>query len=363
MAVALPSALQPAIINERINRLNLINDRLQRFFGMQKGGPAVRQYGGRRGSWDVFNSSRAVPDGRIPGAPAGTIAANPVGRVTFTFPRSANKLPLPLEELHNLRPIGGPVANLDVAGQNYIAEQERIMAQQMTNLREFQISAMLRGSYTYTQTGDSLIHAYSGGAVTVNYQLAANNTGNLNGIISTLWSNAGAKIVDQLFAINAQMEQNAGRGLKHVWCNSVVWGYVVNNTQVINEAGSASKPFDRIDSDGDNGFTAQLRAAPWIDWHITDGGLNLNVNGTGTFTKLFPNDHASFLPEPSPDIFSFYEGSEPIVEWVGRPPVERFGEYYWAKPVDDPAGYELHNVFNGIPALKIPDAVFYGAVA
>ncbi|HVX15951.1 MAG TPA: major capsid protein [Pirellulales bacterium] len=359
MAVALPSALQPAIINERINRLNLINDRLQRFFGMERGGRAVQDYGGRRGSWDVFSSSRNVPDGRMPGAPAGTIAANPVGRVTFTFPRSANKLPLPLEELHNLRPIGGPVANLDIAGQNYIAEQERILAQEITNLREFQIAAMLRGSYTYTQVGDALQHGFSGGGITVNYQIPSTNTGNLNGIISTLWSNPSAPIINNCLAVNALMQQLCGRGLKHVFVSSVGWGYVVNNVQVQDQSGSAEKVFDHMRSDNDNGFIATLRGAPWIVWHIIDDGLSLQ----GTFTKLIPDNRAVFLPDPTPDVFSFYQGSEPVIEWVGRPAVERFGEYYWAKPTDDPAGYQLMNVFNGIPALKVPAAVFFGSIA
>jgi len=362
-SIALPSLLQPAVINERINRLNVINDRFQRIWGMKQGGSNVRQYGGRRFSWDVFNSSRVVPDGRAPGAPASTMNANPVGHVAGTFPRMAQKLPLPLEELNNLRPIGGPVADLDLAGQSYISEQELIIKQQVTNLREFQVAAMCRGSYTYTQTGDALIHAFSGGSITVDFQVPSTNKTNLNGIIATLWSNNAAKIVDQLLAINAALQSGVGRGLKHCILSSVGWGYVVNNTQVINQAGSAARPWDTFADDGDNGFVATIRAMPTVLFHIIDDGINLNVAGTSTFTKLVPDDHAIFLPETTPDIASFYEGSEPVVEWVGRSPVQRFGEYYWAKPMDDPAGFELHSIFNGLAALKNPGAIMYGAIA
>jgi hypothetical protein len=362
-SLALPSLLQPAVINERINRLNVINDRFQRIFGMKAGGPNVRQYGGRRFSWDIFNSSRVVPDGRTPGAPASTMNANPVGHVAGTFPRMAQKLPLPLEELNNLRPIGGPVADLDIAGQSYITEQEMIIKQQVTNLREFQLAAMCRGSYTYTVSGDALIHGFSGGAITVDFQIPSTNKTNLNGIISALWSNNGTKIVDQLFSINATMQQLVGRGLKHCILSSVGWGYVVNNTQVINQAGTASRPWETFTDDGDNGFMATLRAYPQLVFHVIDDGINLNVGGTSTFTKLIDDTHAIFLPDPSPDIASAYEGSEMVVEWVGRTPVHRFGEYYWAKPMDDPAGFELHSIYNGIPALKNPSAIMYGAIA
>lgn len=371
MAVALPSALQPAIINERISRIRLKNDRLQRFFGAKSGdnarGPAVRAQGGRRGSWDVFNDSRNVADGRMPGAPAGTQAPNPVGRVTFTFPRSANKMPLPLEELHNLRPIGGPVANLDIVGQNYIAEQERVMAQTITNMREFQFAAMLRGSYTYSIVGDRLIHTFSGGGVTVNYQIPANNLGSGvsasdgSTLIPTLWSNTAANVIDNLFAVNNSMEAGTGWNLGHVWCHPTVWQNVLKTTQVQTEAGTANVVFERITKDDNNDFTAVLRAAPWITWHVTAGGLNVDTTtGSGyAFTTLIPTNVAVFMPEPDPSWVVYYEGSEPVVEWVGRPPMERFGEYYWAKPMDDPAGYQLMNVFNGIPALKVPGNIYY----
>lgn len=310
----------------------------------------------------------------FPVVPAGTMPAQVVGHVVFTFPRTANKLPLPLEELNNLRPIGGPVANLDLAGQSYIQAQEQIMAQQIVNLKEFQFAAMLRGSYTYYQVGDRLIHSFSGGPMTINYQIPASNLNygvsavdNSTPLIQngTLWSNPAATIVDDLFAINASMEAGCGRGLQHIWCRSTVWSYVTKNTQVQTQAGSANVVFDRINSDGDNGFIGVLRAVPWLQWHITDGGLNLDTStGSGySYQTLFENNTISCMPEPDPSWVSYYEGSEPVVEWVGRSPEQRYGSYFWAKPIDDPAGYELHNVHNGIPALKVPAAVYHLTVA
>lgn len=363
MAV-LPKLLQPAIVNERISRLNVINTTLQDFFGMRAGGPNVRQSPSRRGSYDVFDDTREVPTATTPGSHAINIARQPVGNVGYTIPRSAEKISLPLEELNQLRALGGPVDSVDSLGERYIADQERIVKQRYTNLREFQIAAMLRGAYTYTQTADYFTHAFSGGGITINYQVPAGNKTQLNmigggDIIGTSWDNAAAPIVRDVLEINAAFNQLCGLGLTDIFCTSVVWGYVINNTEVRNLAGSANEPVQSFTRDMDKQeFTAILKACPWVTWHITDNGLNL----TGTFTKLIADTAAVFLTKPNQMIAQYWECCEPVVDPVTNRQSNQFGEYYYHKLIDDPVSYEFHARFNGLPIVKIPNAIAYGTV-
>lgn len=362
---ALPSLLQPSVVNERISRLRVINNTLQNHHGMQAGGAAVRRSPtGRRGSYDVFNDTREVATARLPGATSATIARAPRGNVAYVIPRIAEKKPLLMEELANLRPVGGPTNQVDDMGQLYIADEETINKQRVTNAREFQVAAMLRGSYTYTLTGDDLIHGFSGGGVTVNYQIPSGNKSQLNmlgggDIIGTSWANAASPIVTDLFQINAAFNELVGRGLTDVWMTSVGWANVLANTQCQAQAGTVNKVFEFITKDEETEeFTAKLKAVPWVTFHITDNGLNLN----GTFTKLIPDTAAVFTVRMGPQIAKYYECGEPVVvEWT-RQQINAMGEYYYYDLKGDPASYVLHSIFNGLPVLFIPASIAFGTV-
>ena len=361
---ALPSLLQPSIVNERVSRLKVTNNTLQVALGMQAGGPAVRKTASRRGSYDVFNDTREVATMRLPGASAATVARQPVGNVTFTIPRSAEKVPILLEEVNQLRAIGGPVDGVDELGEQYILDQERIQKQRYTALREFQIASMLRGSYTYTQSGDDLVHSFSGGTYTVNYRVPAGNKSQLDmlgggDIIGTTWSNAAAPIVRDLLQINAAMTQLVGMGLTDVWVSSVVWGHIITNTEVLNLAGSVNNPVKSFERNMDtNEAVAELNGAPWVKFHITDNGLSIG----GVFYKLISDTLAVFTCKMGNDIVSYYECAEPILDPGTQRTSNEYGEYYYYKAVDDPVQYELHARFNGMPVLKVPSAIACGTV-
>lgn len=362
---ALTDLMSPYAVNARVSRLRVNNESLQNSTGMQPGGSNVRlSPTGRAGSYDVFDETREVPTARMPSASAATIARQAVGNVTYKIPRLAEKMPLDLDMLHNLRPIGGPVDVIDKAGELYIAVQEKILKQRVVNFREFQIAAMLRGSYTYTHTGEDLVHGFTGGSITVNYQIPSTNKSQLNmtgggDIIATAWDNPAAPIVRDLLAIDKAFTELVGRGLEHVYVNSVVWGFVVTNAEVQSLAGSVNNPVREYKRDErTQEYTAVIGALPWLTWHITNNGVNLN----GTFTTLIGDTDAAFTTDLSPEIASYYECTEVVVDWVGRPPQPRQGAYFWAVPKDDPARYELRSVHNGMPVVFIPKAIAYATV-
>lgn len=362
---ALPKILHPAIVNERVSRLRVVNNTLQKKFKMTAGGAASQTVPSRRGSYDVFNETREVATATVPGTHAAVIARQPVGNVPFTIPRTAEKLPILMEEVNQLRAIGGPTNTVDSLGEVYIAEQEKEVKRRFTNLREFQVAALLRGSYTYTQSSaDQMVHGFSGGSITINYQMPSGNKSQLDmlgggDIIGVAWDNNAAPIVRDLFAVNSAFEELVGRGLKEIICTSVVWGFVITNAEVQNLAGSVNNPVREISKDDDNEqFTAVLNGAGWVDWTITDNGLNLN----GTFTKLIGDTDASFLTRIDTTVVKYYECPEPVVDPVTNQHRNEVGEYYYHKLIDDPVSYEFHGRHNGLPVLFVPAALAYGTV-
>lgn len=365
MAIALPTILQPLVVNERVNRLKVVNDTFQRAFGMQKGGAAVRSQPIRRGMYDIFDSTRQIASGNHPGTEAKTIARFPVGSVPYVIPRTAEKMPIPIEELNQLRQLGQSGHVIDVGGEQYLMDQETNMKQTLTNLREFQIAAMLRGSYTWTPAGsDGFNHTFSGGSITINFLIPAGNLTQLNmlgggDIIGTTWSNAAAPIIRDLFQINQAFSALTGLGLTDVWVNSTVWGHVITNTEVQNLGGSVSNPVKSLVRDEDrNEFVGILEAAPWVTWHITDIGLDV----AGTFTRLLADTQATFTCRITPEIMKYFECPEPVVNPTNNKMTLESGEYYYYKMIDDPVVVELHTRFNGLPVLQIPKAIATGTV-
>lgn len=375
MSYAVLSVLSPAVINAAVAELEVDNESLQGMFDGKIGGGNVRKISGRNFGWDVFNPTREIAPARAPGTPPSTTSEQPVDTVTGRFPRVHEKMPMLYEEVHNQRRIGGPPSDLDLFGLDYITEQEKIIKQRTVNHREFQFAAMLRGSYTYTLTGLDLLPGFTGGSITIDYQIPSGNKGgtigsgfgaNLNpngtgNIVTAAWSNTATDIPSQLYAIDRAMKILTGKRLRHIVCNSTVWTNVQQNTAVRNLSGTANIVFEEltkkegVDSED---FEAVLKGIPWVRWHINNEVLNLQ----GTATSLIPDNTCFFLPKIDNSWVQYWEGSEIVVEWVGRPGTEQFGAYFYAVPTANPAGYELVSLMNGIPALKNPKAVMYSVV-
>jgi Phage major capsid protein E len=365
VAYVIASLLQPAIVNKRINQLKVTDDVLQKAMGIQQDGPNVNITPSRRGSVDVFNKTRIVPNPSTPGAPATVVAPNPVGNYPFQIPRINYSIPLNGEMLSQLRPIGGPVSSVDSSGMSYIADQEKYLKEQVTCYREFQAAAVLRGSYTYSNVGTSefggLVHAFTGGSIQINYQIPSGNLSQLNmlgagNIITATWLTNTTQIVSHLFGINAAFINLTGRGLRDMWCTSVMWNNIQNNTQVQTLAGSANTYYESIERDEETeNFIVRLKAIPWVKIHVTDNLLNIG----GSNVKLIDDTCVAFTTNLD-GVVEAYTCGEPVSEWQGMPSVFRFGEYYWVTPTFNPTGYQLFSLCNVLPVVNIPKAIAYG---
>ena len=366
MSLSTAQLLAPQTIRKAISQLDLPGTSLSTLFGWGLGGSNVTRQSGRNFSYDVFNDTRKLASGRVPGQSTGKTRPQSVGSVSATFPRAAESIELLDEELLNRRAIGGPDSSLDQRGEAFLTRQEAYLAQRFANLIEFQTAAMLRGSYSFDEDGDTLRHGFSGGETTIDYKLPAGNLSQLNmlgagNILDADWNNAATDIPKHLHQINAAMIQLTGLGLAHVVLTSVGWQHIVNNTKVQDQGGSDT-PWQSMQRIGNGEFSVILRSLPWITFHVIDYGLEV-WNGTAeVFTKLIADDRAAFLPDPSPRWVQYLEGSEIVTEGPAGPKHERFGFHAYSYPVHDPSGWVLAAVHNGIPALYTPKALAYGLI-
>lgn len=369
MAGVLPNFLHPLIINDRIDTLIVNNDTFQSRMNMQAGGSMVRRQPNRNGTYDIYDSTRRLPKASNPGTHSVSRERFPIGKVNYSIPRVAEHYTYPMEEINQNRPQGaGTGGEIDELGQQYLMDQERNIRQTNVNLREFQVVAMCRGSYTYTLTPDGFEHAFSGGGYTINFQIPAGNKSQLDmlgagDIIGTSWDNAAAPIVRDLLAIDSALTELTGRGLYQVEVTSEVWGNVITNTEVQNLAGSSNDPVQSFTKDDRTQVaTAILRGAPWVTWVINNNGLDIGSPGSETFTKLIEDTGAMFCVAPSPEIAVYWECPEPVVDPVTQNQTNQYGDYYYAKFMDDPVAYQYHTRFNGLPVLLIPKSKVYGTV-
>lgn len=360
-------------ILDRISQIDLPGTSLQRLLGWSISSFATPTVSGavvdhdlRSGQYDIFDVTRKPATGRVPGTAMSRQKPQKVGYVRFTIPRSAEVIPLTDEDMRQRRGIGENLG-LTRNGMSYIEEQEMYLAQRFANIIEFQAAAMLRGSYTFDQNGDDLEHRFTGGEVTVDFQVPSGNKDQLNmlgagDIIGASWATASTDIPLHLININAAMIQLTGQGLAHVICRGQTWNNVINNTAVKAQAGTSSTPFETINRVSAGEFTARLRALPWITWHIVDYGLEVWDGSSHTFTRLLEDDHVSFLPEPNSSWLEYIRGGEDVTEGENGPKSFQYGFYPFAYNTFDPSGVALAAVFNGIPSLKRPKAIAYGDV-
>lgn len=367
MSQSTASVLAPKTILQAISQMDLAGTTLQNLFGWGFSGTNRLQQSGRNFGYDVLNHTRKVATARVPGQSASRQQPQKVSTVKGTFPRSAETISLLDEDLLNRRRIGGSVEELDTFGETYITRQEAYLGQRFANLIEFQTASMIRGSYSFTTDGDDLLHGFSGGEEVIDFLRPAGNSGQLDmlgdgPILDADWATAATDIPGQLANINAAMVQLTGLGLSHVVLTSQGWQHVINNTKVQALGGSANVVYESIVRKSAGEFTAIVRALPWITFHIVDYGLEVYSGSADVFTRLIEDDHAAFLPEPSPRWTQYLEGSEIVTEGPGGAKSEVHGFYPFSYPTHDPSGWDLCAVFNGIPALYLPSALAYGQV-
>lgn len=343
------------------------------------GGAAQSIQGLRQFSYDIFNDTRTVGYSTAPGQPAATITRQAVGRVAGVYPQLYEKLPLPAEEMVNLRQIGGQPSEYGLrAMQDYLRRQQTFMAQRAANFRLLLLAGMIRGKLYAHGSGEKTWYDFnpSSATHTIDWKLPSGNTGQLNmlgtgNIIDTAWSNPSANIPKHLQDIDVAFQNLVGTRLDLVITTSAVWQHIINNDFVQEQAGAVNTPFEEFTRDtglGVNGLPStlkmgRLRCCPWIEFIITDQVLDLGLQGSTTRTKLIEDNHAWFGPRPTPGLFQMLVGGMPVTDRVGGPVRIAQGLEAWVMTTYDPAGQQLFVCDNAIPANYVPSASAYGQVS
>lgn len=371
--VSLHQLLGSPTVTAMISRIKTPMSRFQDFFGMNPGGSAVQSPGGDKFGWDIMDTTRALAKGRPPSVGPASSALQPIAHQTASAYRAHEKILLLESRIFRNRPLGSNWGTVEPRGQRYVLGQERILAQKFRNNREFMVSRMMRGGFDVLISGDDWIPVeLSAGNMSIDFKIPAGNKSQLDllgagDIIGTSWALvATADIFADVMDINSAFEQLHGYPVRHVWMNSTGIRNVFNNTKLQGLTGTANRVFTTFAPTGlrspegieDTGFTVVFGAIPWLTWHVYDAGLDVN----GTYTKFIPDDVAVFMPDPSPAIAEWYEGSEIVAENVMDPGTERYGLAAWSTRVIDPAGFELKALDVGLPVLYLPKAIAYATV-
>lgn len=369
MAVTLEQLMHPSVVIKSVSAIRKPMNRLSRFYGMGIGGRNTAQYAGKNFSWDQFNTTRALASVRPGGTGPARQAPTPVGNVSARAVRAHDAVGIIAEKVFVNRPIGGSLTEVDTNGARYVQKLTENLGQTFWNLREFMISRVLRGSgFQVLVQGDTCTPVDSGGTFSVSFNTPAGNIGTCGGIFAGNWTTPASAVPHaELLNLNAAAEAGSGFPIRHAWCNGATFATLLKIDEVRNLAGTANAPFAAYESVGDVGddgrgttdFVAQLRGIPWLTWHITDSPLTVN----GTDTKPFPNGRVAFTPDPDSEWMEMREGSEIIRQDLGDRGFKQVqGFDAWWTPTIDPAGWELKAMDICLPALYLPNAIFYATV-
>jgi hypothetical protein len=374
---AIGQLLQPNVLSRLVSQQMVAEQWILGFLGMEIGGRNEVNLGhGRNGNFDVFNNTRDVGEGRVPGTAAAVIRPEPVGNVQFRYPRLYEQIPLLSEELHNLRAIGDNGAR-DAAGTRMIKLQTRNIAQRAANWRATLAVGMLRDTLYMHRDGDSLYPNFTStsAALRINFQMPAGNKTQLDmlgdgNIIDTSWDNPAADIPNHLNLIDAAFQELYGGRLENVLVQGAQWQNVINNDKVASQAGIANSPFKQFErivgtrADGTpiNASVGQLACRPGVTFWITDEGVKTGLRGATVFTKYVGDNQAIFMPSPDQGSLFMQIGSEPVSEYDGGPETVRFGQYLWSMKTFNPPMTNIFSLDNALSINDIPNSIANGTV-
>lgn len=388
---AILSILTPSVVTKIVSTIRAPGSILSRHFGWQIGGANVMQVQGKTYTYDIYDHVRAVARGRVPGSASGSISLNPVGNVSVTLAKSAEKVMLDYNAILQIRTIGENAGSRDVAGKRYVEKQAKTLRQRQDNFREFVVAGAIcnGGTYGFYISGDDLVPTFSSTAnITVDHRIPAANKligatfvpglildGTAN-IINAPWSVSSTDIPNQLLGIDSGLQGQAGNPLKHIIVNNQVWSNVIANDKVRQLAGTSNSPFaqyDKLDMKNPDGtdagvFAAVLKGLPQFEWLICNSKIKLATTNATTEadTRVVQDGYATFMIENDNSWIQMIEGSEIVKDNDLAPPVEREGFYSWMLEKADPARFELHglqsvgmeiNVPKGLAVARVQDAV------
>ena len=238
------------------------------------------------------------------------------------------------------------------------------------NLRRSAIASTLALGAIYFDADGNLLPSATGAVVTINFQMAAGNQGQINWdntgqIITASWATAGTDIVGQVEAIKLAAMKLTGYPLTTAYYGEAVPSYIMGNTVIgslaVGNPAYAQAFLQNTIPDGMLG----------LKWRAAGSAMFVDQNGARQ--EIWPADRVTFTPDPSRDWYEMLEGSYPVPTDIGAVTSDALtsaqaniriarGMFNYAHVLSDPVTVKHLAGDTMLPVLKVPNAIFQADV-
>lgn len=341
--------------------------------------------------WDQFNKTRTIATLTAPMTDANVIHRQKIGHCTGALLRMAEKMRFLDEEFKNFRPLGGQIGQLNADGAEWATRQIKFMHQRHSNLMEYALAKTLTGGFglARSQTAYRVTELNAAGnEYDIDMHIPSSHkgqlaldTGNAN-IIDTSWASPAADIISQMFKLRQVAIRETGYEPKNCWISSKIAGYLFSNIGLQSVAGLSNRVWNtvtdqpaQVDPSNRNlgGLRITFNAIPWITFYVNDVVVNVgsatdpqgaDSTAAADCTRLLPEDYAIFTPDADNEWLTFFGGEEPVQEQIGGQSTQARNFHTFTRRLTTPLapGYEAYMVDNFLPAIRIPNAVYFPKV-
>jgi hypothetical protein len=312
---------------------------------------------GNKARYTRYTGERRVAKLNKYGAPARRTNLRDVGEVDVRLLHSFDEQPMDAATMKYLR---SPVSYEFDQGEQEVARQDREFAMKQVNLRVAATLQVLRVGKIYWDADGNLLPSSSGAVETHDFQLAANNKDQLNGIIAQSWALTSTDIPLHLRNLKKRARRLTGLPLRYAIYGENIPTYLSQNDYVLdylarnpdmNQRWLASAEIP----DGLFGFT-------WVPAYEA-----FYEDDAGTNQDLWSGDAVVFTPEVDETWWEFLEGTFPVpttlnVQADAEAAIKSFkdvrGMFGYATVGYNPPSITTYRGDTFLPTLKVPDAVF-----
>lgn len=329
------------------------------FYDFYMGGTA-EQYDGRLVEMMYYPTDKQVVPGNAPSAKAKQLDLKGASNKFFTSLRSFNVVDIDMQSVTFLRQ-DTSTNQVQDKGRQEIQRQLKIFSAKHRKFKEVVFSKMMTKGIAYFDS-DWMILEDSTGAdstKTIDWGVPANNKNQLNSIIGTRWDQAGALILEDLDTIRITAEANNTETPKHIWTNSTAKQWIRGNTELKSFIVLNSPMAEKVI----NGVGDAIQFGDWT-WHFFDGTY-IGADGS-TVRKFIADDDACITPDPgdwlahfvTPELVPTAGGITAGMDAAMSQIAKIYGDFMYAKVVDDPLVLRLYGGFNWFCALRNPYSIF-----
>ena len=318
---------------------------------------------GRSVTYDKVLGVRSFAQATQYGAPAREVSrvgrTKAVANAIHSF-ESMTHDPLILQNL-----LGNAGLQLQAFATQELLRQTKNFAVRQNNLRTGAVASAFANGKLWTDINGNLLFNSTGATVTIDYGVPANNTGQLNGTLTSGWENATADIVGDIQKVKKLALETTGYPLKYAFYGQNILKYILGNNEAPNLLRGNPALQNQYYTTGEipDGFCG----LEWVPVYNAFG-----INSSGTVTEFFGGDNITFTPDPDPEWYDLIEGSFLVPNNLGAATPDAvtqagalsqiYGMSSYAKVTDNPATIQQFSVDTFLPTIKNGSAIFIATV-